>query len=343
MIGITAAVAVVVGAAVTVVVLVLAKGESPTAMALQSGQAIAPAKGLTLNGTIAGQSADLTVTKAGTVEGSYTQNGNPLTRITINGVTYLKAPAAFWKAETINPTADSQAAGNWAKAPAAAVNMSFYSLTPGQISRTLERVGNQPRFVDATLGGTKVIKLSDHGVTYYITANSPNRLIRIDGGSGTTNYSFDVTPLNATTIGPVFTILHGDVQGLQGAVDPGAIVLPLEKIRFDSNCNANSSCTVSNKVSVTDLDSPKVLLKMTVDFSGTKNGSAFATCTDTVSAAAGSDVTTTCGLGGSVWSGWVNSHSGNFVTWAEGHFEATVNSAGDVATLQNELNHEQGG
>jgi hypothetical protein len=340
MLGLTAAVALVVGAAAAGFVL-LNKGESPTAMALQSGQAIAVAKGLTLAGTIAGQNANLAVTRAGTVEGSYSQSGNPVTRITINDVTYVKAPTTFWRSVVVNPVAARQAGGRWAKALGGAVIMTFDSLTPGQIAHALEHVGNSPPAVDTTLGGTKVIKLTAHGVSYYITTSTPNRLVRIVNGSSTTPYSFNVTPLTAATIGPVFTILHGDVQGLQGAVDPQAIVHPLQKIRFHSDCNGVSSCTITTRVSVNDPDTPKMLLKMTVDFSGTKNGAAFGTCTKTVRVTTGGTVTPTCGLHGPVWSGWISSHTGNFFTWADAHFEPTVNSASDIVALQNELNQEQ--
>jgi hypothetical protein len=340
MLALTAAVAAVVGAAAAGVVL-LGKSESPTEMALQSGRAIAPAQGLTFTGTIAGQNANLTVTRAGTVEGSYTQNGNPVTRITINHVTYVKAPTAFWKSVVIDPDSAQQAGGNWAKARGSAVIMGFDSLTPGQVARVLEHVGTSPRAVDATLGGTKVIKLTDHGTVYYITTAAPNRLLRIDGSSGATRYSFDVTSLTAASISPVFTILHGDVQALQGAVDPEAIVLPVQKIRFHSDCNGAVSCTVSGQASVTDPTTPTILLKMTVDFSGTKNGAVFASCHDTVPVAQGGTAAAACGLGGPVWSGWVNSHTSNFFTWARAQYEATVNSAGDITRLQDELDQQQ--
>jgi hypothetical protein len=46
-------------------------------------------------------------------------------------------------------------------------------------------------------------------------------------------------------------------------------------------------------------------------------------------------------VGGSTWSDWFNSHTGNFTTWAHARFEVTVNSAGDIAALQGELSHEQ--
>jgi hypothetical protein len=69
--------------------------------------------------------------------------------------------------------------------------------------------------------------------------------------------------------------------------DPEAIVDSRQKVRFHSDCNGASSCTVSSEVSVIDPDTPDMLLKMTVDFSGTKNGAAFASCADTVAVTPG--------------------------------------------------------
>ena len=343
MLAITAVVAAVVAAAATGAVQLLGRGESATTMALQSGQAIASARGLALTGTIAGQSADLTVTRAGTVEGSYTEYGYPISRVTIKGVTYLKAPASFWISQSTDPVVARQADGHWAKAPPTAVNVGFGALTPGRIAHALEHAGSSPRVTSATLGRTKVIKLSAGGIIYYITAAVPNRLLRVAGQGAVVSYAFDVTPLTTTTVAPVFTILHGEVQGLRGAVDPAAAVGLLQKIHFSANCGGPTSCTVSNRVSVTDPDSARILLRMTVDFSATKGGSAFATCADVVPMAAGETARPTCGLSGSVWTGWVNSHNSSFVTWADAHFEVTVNTARDVVAMQHELNLEQGG
>jgi hypothetical protein len=340
-IGGAAAIVLVVTAIVIVIVLVAAKGESPTTMALKAGQAIAPAAGLTLAGTMDGTSASVTVTRAGTVEGSYTQAGNQVSRITIEGVTYLRAPVAFWTDNAIGQTGAGQAAGKWAKAPADMVIMKFSSLTPGQISRALEHVGKHPAVIKTVLDGRKVIRLSRLGITYYITRTSPNRLLGVRGGSGRDAYSFGITPLTTTTIGPVFTILQNDVQSLRNAPDPGAIVLPHGKIHFDSNCKSDSSCTVSSSVTLTDPGSSLIFLKMTVDFSGTRNGSAFTTCTDTVQSLALDTVSLSCGVKPLVWSVWVDSHLGNFNTWGRPHFAATVNSASDVTALQGELAQEQ--
>jgi hypothetical protein len=205
----------------------------------------------------------------------------------------------------------------------------------------LEHVGKNPQVTRVTLGGTPVIRLAVGTTTYYIATASPYRLIRIDGVSNTKRYSFDVTELSAATIGPVYAALHADAQALRGAVDPEAIVLPLEKIKFGANCSAAVSCTVSSKVSVTAANAPKVIVTMTVNFSGRENGTPFATCRDRTPTTSSATVSQSCGVGGSTWSDWFNSHTGNFTTWAHARFEVTVNSASDITTLQSELNQEQ--
>jgi hypothetical protein len=342
-IGIAAAVVIGLAAGATTAVLLLNKPESPTTMALRSGQALAGAAGLALAGSIDGAAANVTVTRAGTVEGSYTQDGSRISRVTIGGVSYLKAPASFWAVEA-DQEAAKQAGGHWAKAPADLGLMSFAALLPGQISRVLEHVGEHPRVTDGTSGGQKVIRLSAQGATYTITTGTPNRLVHVDGTSGTARYSFDLTPLTAAAIGPVFTALHDDVQGMQGAAEPGATVNALQKIQFHHDCDGNSSCTVSIKVSVSDSDSPVVLLTLRVAFSGTENGHSFATCTATVRAATAHSAVTTpsCRLGNPVWPRWVNSHASDFNTWAAPTFTVTVNTASDIAALQSKLNAEQG-
>ena len=338
--GIVVGAVVVIAAAVSAVVL-LPKNVSPTTMALKSGRAVAASSGLTLTGSIAGGDATVSVTRAGTVDGSYFQNGNLVSRITIKGVTYLKASATFWRSTSVGATSAMQAGGTWAKAPADAVNMTFDSFTPAQVSRVLEHVGKIPRVTRITLGGTQVIRLVVGTSTYYIATASPYRLMRIDGVSNTERYSFDVTELSAAAIGPVFASLHAHARALRGAVDPEAVVLPLEKIKFGANCSAAVSCTVSSKVSVTTAHARKVFVTMTVDFSGKENGTPFATCTDRTPTTSRATVSQSCGVGGSTWSDWFNSHTGNFITWAHARFEVTVNSASDIAALQSKLSQEQ--
>jgi hypothetical protein len=346
LIGIAAAVVVIVVAAVSLT-LALGGGDSPTTMALKSGQAIGAADGIAYTGTLAGNPADLSVTRAGTVEGTYTDLTRPVSRVTVRGVTYLNAPTAFWTGQGIGPAEAGQAGGHWAKAPADAVSLSFDSLTPVQIAHVLEHVGPNPDSVTRTFDGKKIIVVTDGGVSYYITASEPHLLIHVAGGSGVDAYSFDVRPLTAATVKPVFTSLHSYVQALVGAADPSAIVDGGTPEFLD--CNGATRCSVSSSVTVTDptaqgnFSTPPVLVKMTIGFAPSQNGKPFANCSTTVGVPSAAAVKPACGVTGGAWTAWFNSHSGHFNVWAEAAYRVTVNSASSVATLQTALSQEQGG
>jgi len=345
LIGIAAALVVIVVAAVSLT-LVLGGGDSPTTMALGAGQAIGAADGITYAGAISGRPADLSVTRAGTVEGTYTASGGQVSRVSVQGVTYLNAPTAFWTAEGIGGTEAGQAGGHWAKAPAASASISFDSLTPVQIARALKHVGPNPQSVKQTFHGKKIIVLAAGGVSYYITASSPHRLIHVTGGSGVGTYSFDVKPLTAATVKPVFATLHTDVQALVGAADPAAVVDGGTPKFLD--CSGATRCTVSSTVTVTDpttsgdFSTPPVLVKMTVGFAPNQNGKPFANCSTTVAVPSAAAVKPACGVTGGAWTTWFNSHSGHFNVWADAAYRVTVNSPSSVATLQTALSQEQG-
>jgi hypothetical protein len=340
-IALVAIVALVLAAGGTGLVLILNKGDSPTTMARKAAQAIDRAAGMKLSGTIGGAPASLTVTKAGTVEGTYRQSGHRVSRVTIDGNTYLNAPTNFWRANFFNTNSSEQAGGNWARAPKRTVNMSFDPLRPHQIAQVLEHVGDKPDVTHTMLHGSKVIRLTERGATYFITEDAPHRLVRVNGNQGKTAYSFDVHPLTGAAIKPTFDILANDVRQFRGAPDPGAIVLPDGKIKFDANCKGSVSCTVVSKVTVSDPDAKVILLKMTVQFAGSETGNSFASCSTTAIANEVTTVQPSCGIRGSVWTNWFDSHVGNFSTWARPHFVATVNSATDVTNLQSLLTQEQ--
>ena len=355
--GIVALVAAVIAGAVTSIVLVRNKSETPTAMALQAGQAIAPAAGVTLTGTYNLTPANLTVTKAGTVEGTYSpqEPDQVVTRLTISGVSYVKAPQAFWNlVNGVDSLAAQQANGVWAKIPPGDIT-SFASFTPAQLARVLEHVGSHPDVVYTTLGRTKVIKLDADGDFYYVTTSAPNRLLHVDADQdiGTSTYSFNVTPLTTATIAPVFTLLHSDVQALQGAQDPAASFTNESQINFASDCSSSTtSCTVSVNATVADPGSAAVLVTMTADFSGTKGGTPFGSCNTTVPASTnnsntGVAVTPTCALSGQAWTGWIESQAlasttGEVNYWVSATLGVEVNTASDVAALQNALDQQQG-
>ena len=343
--GIAAAVVIVVAAAVSVS-LVLGRGESPATMALKAGQAIGAADGITYAGTIAGSPARLSVTRAGTVEGSYTQGGSQVTRVTVQGVTYLNAPAAFWTSQGIAQPEAGQAGQHWAEAPADAVNLSLESLAPVQVAEVLKNVGPNPASVTRTFRGRKVVVLGAGGVSYYLTASGPHRLIHVTGGSGADAYSLDVQPLTAKTVKPVFTSLHSDVGALAGAADPGAVVTGGTPKFLD--CSGATKCTVSSTVTVTnptapaDFTTPPVLVKMTIGFAPTQKGTPFANCSATIPVTSAAAVQPSCGVTGGAWTHWFNTHTGHFSVWADAGYQVTVNSASSVAAMQAAVSQEQG-
>ena len=326
--------------------LALGGGDSPTTMALKASQPLAAADGVTYAGTIATAPANLSVTRAGTVEGTYVQQGRPVSRVTVGGVTYLKAPVAFWTADGIAQKQAGQAGGRWAKAPADAVSLDFAALAPAHVAQVLRNVGSKPVSVTRTYHGTKVLVLTAGDVQYYITTADPHRLIRVTGGSGPGAYSLAVRPLSATAVKPVFTSLHSDIQGLADAPDPSAVVTGGTP-KF-GDCNGPARCTVSTRATVSDpaaaadFTTPPVLLKMTIGFAATQQAKAFATCSTTVPVPSAASVAPGCGVSGGAWTTWFNSHTGHFSVWADASYEVTVNSAASVAALQAAVSHERG-
>lgn len=216
-------------------------------------------------------------------------------------------------------------------------------------------MGNHPDVGYTTLGHTKVIKLEADASFYYVTTSAPNRLLRIDsdGDVGPSTHSFDIMPLTAATIGPVFTLFHSDVQALQDAQDPTAYFTNGSQVNTASNCSgSNTSCTASVNVTVTDPDSGAVLVTMTVDFSGTENGTPFGSCYGTAPASTdnsttGVAVVPTCTLSGQAWTGWIDSQAASSTGvvnyWVSATLGVQVNSASDVAAMQNAVDQQQRG
>jgi hypothetical protein len=340
-IGIAAGLVVIIVVAVVAVVLLKGTTESDATMAHDAAKALAKADGLNLDGTIGGSSANINVTKAGSVQGTYTQDGQQISRLTVQGQTYLNAPTAFWTSEIVGKTLADQAGGTWAKAPSRAVNMSFTALTPAKLADPLKQLGPNVIGVQTRMDGHKVIRLTENGVKYYITTAKPNRVIQISGVANKNDYNFALTDLNTSAIAPVLSDLISDVRKLQNAPDPAAIILPKGKIKFFPDCKSASNCTVTDTVTILDASATTLYLRMFVQFSGTKDGESFATCQVTDPTSTVATLHPECGVSGATWNLWFISHTGIFHTWAKPHFYASVNSAGDITALVSELDQEK--
>ena len=341
----TAAGVVVIAAIAVAIVIPLTRGDSPATMARQAGRAIGTADAISYAGTFAARPTHLSVTRAGTAEGTYTRLGVPVGRVTIGGTTYLKAPTAFWLEDEQDHLGLAQYLANrWVKAPDDAITMSVASLTPVRLGRVLTRVGPKPDATASTFHGTKVIVLVSDRVSYYITAARPHRLIHVAGISGFDSFSLDVTPLTAATVKPTFATLRADVQALAGAPDPNSFVNVLGDNKI-VDCTTLARCGVAGMMRVIysgrhDFATSPVMVKMTVAFSATKGSKTFTSCSVTVPVPSAATVRPVCEVHGSAWTHWVISQRGEF--WTNAVYDVEVNSASAIAALQSRLSQEPG-
>jgi hypothetical protein len=335
-------------ALIVVVVLVVALGgggsddpkKTSGKAAAEAGQALGRASGATYTGTYGGNQATFNVTKAGTAHGSYTSHGSQVTRVDVADTTYIKADSAFWSAQGQSSTAADKADGKWAKAPDSASDLKLADLSPAKLAQVLEQAGNDPTAVNTPAGGTQAIKMTISDRTYYISQSKPHRLLRVEGTSGSDSYTLDVKPLSGTgEMGPVFSQLRSDVQGLKDAYDPSITMLPMGKIQFGS-CT-ESGCTVHGAVmpSSTGTSTASVHVTMNARFWG--SGPTVSTCKGTGTTTPSHETTITCRTSGGSWSSWYRSHNGRFTIHASSTFDATVNSSSDVNELLNKLSAEQ--
>jgi hypothetical protein len=339
-IGIALAVAVGAGAAIGITFTLASATQPPQDIARDAGRAIAAADGITytgrlrLGGAIQDQPAQLTVTRAGTVTGTYTQDEGPVAVITIAGTTYLKAPAAFWT-DQLSQVAGQQAGGRWALATAADT-MSTSSLTPAAVARALETAGPRPQAVTTTLAGTSVLALTTGGIRYDITTAAPHRLVHVTGASdGADFYSFAVRPLTAATISPVYAALRAQVPALRTVALPAATITA-GAFTFP-DCATPLRCQVAERVTVTGVAGRPVLVQLTVAFVKVAQGPAFATCAQTVRARPGVPVTVSCTAASPAFTRWVSAHPGKFLASPT----ATAEAATSIPALLADLAGEQ--
>ncbi|WP_460336113.1 hypothetical protein [Actinoallomurus acanthiterrae] len=306
----------------------------------KAGQALGRAAGVTLTGTYDGGQSTFSVTKAGSVRGTYTAGGSQVTRLDVGGTTYLKADRTFWAGQGgLSADRAAKADGKWTKAPDDLARLNLTDLSPARLASALRGAVNDPLAVRTTVNGVKAIKMRTGSRTYYISKSEPRRLLRVEGFSGSQRYMFDVAALPAASITTVFTALRSDVQGLANAYDPDLTVLPVSKVQFGS-CG-EAGCTVRADIRATTVSdsSGAVHVTMKVAFSG--SGGTVATCTDATSTSVNRQTSLSCRASGGDWSSWYRSHNGRFTVHAKANFDATVNSSSDVNGLLGKLEQEQ--
>lgn len=346
-----ATVGIVVGALVVILLIVVvvvsvtgSGGDDPAKTsgktAAEAGQALGKAAGLSYTGTYGGGPATFSVTKAGTARGTYSAHSTQVSRVDIGGSTYLKAGSGFWTAEGEASTSAKKADNTWAKAPPSAIDLKLADLSPSALATILGGAGDDPSARRTSLSGTPVIKMTVRETTYYI-ATSGHRLMRIEGTAGADPYALNVTTLEASGMGPVFTRLRTDVQALAGAYDPAITMIPVGKIEFGGCTEAG--CTVHGKVMPSAPGASTGTIRVTMNARFWGSGATVSTCSGSASAKPSHRTTVTCRTSGKAWKSWYGAHRGRFTIHASSTFAATVNSSSDVNALMGKLSQEQQG
>lgn len=318
--------------------------------AQEAGQSMRQAAGVAYTGTYAKGRATFTVTKAGSATGSYTTAGVQVSQLDLGAVNYLKADAAFWRAQANRASAQSvdvtdtdlsDLGGTWVRAPGWADHLDPATLSPARIGQDLLDAQNTPKPAATVLDGTPAIKINTGQTNYYLSRHAPHRLLRIEGQTDNGPFAFDVKPLDRPAMTPVFTALRADIPHLENAHAPAAgIVRPQGgglKITTCDTTGCKAKATVFADASDNSFKSLRIA--MTARLIG--DGRTLATCTAHTTAAAGQNTTLTCLLGGATWSSWYRSRTSKWTVNGNATYTVTVNSAADIHTLLNDLTREE--
>jgi hypothetical protein len=132
---------------------------------------------------------DLTVSAAGEVLGSITENDQPATVLEVNKTLYLKAPAGFWTA--LRGVGNGEGKGTaiadrWVKLPAVLLGVEFGEMfTPDAVSQNLVKesktagetaLADVPRTIDS---GVELIKISTETGTVFLSGQAPYGITRL--------------------------------------------------------------------------------------------------------------------------------------------------------------------
>ena len=303
----------------------------------EAGRTLTSAVGLSLSGTYGEGPATFTVTSAGTARGAYRASGGQVSRIDAGSTTYLRAGSRFWTAHGESSAIGRAADGLWAKSPYGYTDLSLTNLSPQRLGQNLLDPGTSlPE--RTSLNGVRAIRLTAAGLTYFASAKAPHRVLRVQGRTVGSAFSFTVTPL--PSLDAFFTSLRKDVESLKDAYNPNVIFEETGGRPRLSGCG-ESGCTVSGRIQPDAWGgSGAIHVRTTVEFRGSTGG-VVSRCTDSAMATSKLPVTFSCRTSGGAWTSWFRSHNGRFTIRAMPIFRATVNSAQDISHLLLMLTQEQ--
>jgi hypothetical protein len=151
---------------------------------------LAAASAVRYRGTFddAGETAtlDATVTSSGEATGSLTVSGSTLGLLVLQGVTYLRAPEAFWAGSEARSGITKRYGNSWVRVPPKVFGLDVGAvLAPAALARSQHPViAGVPAaaladLTAATVGGVKAVTVRAQDTEYVLSADQPYRLLSL--------------------------------------------------------------------------------------------------------------------------------------------------------------------
>ncbi|RMI47637.1 hypothetical protein EBO15_01685 [Actinomadura harenae] len=245
----------------------------------------------------------LTVFAGGAASGTLTAGREHADVVAVDGDTYLRAAASFWKTYGGEVEHAADYAGRWTKAPANLPGLDVRNvLAPDTIAKRLASAPGKPS--TENLGSIRAHRVKTPRADYLVEAGAPNALLRVQAAVGDQPV-FTVGSVLAPK--KAFAEVRARVAALAGAADPAMRFRP-GKLSF-VNCDQNvESCTVSVPATLarpagTPPQGARATLRVTI----LADHRALGTCTGSGAVPSNGSLVLRCTVTSSGWRSWMRS------------------------------------
>jgi hypothetical protein len=282
---------------------------------------------------------DFKVISNGSVSADVTWGGDQAQFIDVDGSVFVKSDANYWKT-----TANYQPIGSaatvdtskWGRRGGDSISFNFQQLTPGNVASAMR--GKTKKDIVTTVktnyGGGKALKVSTGTYVYYLTADGPARLLRVED-HGAINYALDVdAPGGANAMSELQT----SINQLSDSFDATAIVVPgaYSDVSFTP-----SSASLKQKITVTHPTGGGSQTSVTAVYGFFKDqagNNKIDQCTATGTPGSDGSLQLSCSASDSDWTSFASGAANGVQIWYK-YVSFTVGGAtsGDIQTLLKDL------
>lgn len=279
----------------------------PDPQAARTARRLATLPGLKYTGTFTTKGAtvraDLLVTRAGSATGTLTVGGLRAELVSLDGTSYLRGSAEFWRSYGGVTTNPGDYANAWTRAPGQPLDFDIPTLlAPSAIAQRLQTA--RPHGDVESVAGEPARTVTTPRGDYLVSAADAGRLLRVQAPGGGAAYRFEVTePVEPAAI---FAALRTRVGALGRSRDPRVRFAP-GTLRL-VNCNNNvSSCslqlaTARQGTAPASSGQPRAMMLGSVSAGGRILGA----CVGSAAVPASGEVRLRCTVSSRGWRSWMS-------------------------------------